>query len=76
MEIKDHNGQYMDWNFPPLGQGVVDIPAVLKVLRKHHFQGPVTMEVEGVHGVRLSEDQIKKNMADSVRYMKSLGTYR
>jgi len=76
MEIKDHNGQYQDWNFPPLGKGVVDIPAVLRVLREHHFQGPVTMEVEGVHGIRLGEDQIKKNMADSVKYMKSLGTYR
>jgi sugar phosphate isomerase/epimerase len=76
VEIKDHNGQYQDWNFPPLGQGAVDIPAVLRVLREHHFHGPITMEVEGVHGVQLTEDQVKKNMADSVRYMKSLGSYQ
>jgi sugar phosphate isomerase/epimerase len=76
VEIKDHNGQYQDWTFPPLGQGTVDIPAVLRVLRAHHFQGPITIEVEGVRGIRLSEDQVKRNMADSVRYLKSLGTYQ
>ena len=27
VELKDHNGQYMDWNFPALGKGVVDFPA-------------------------------------------------
>jgi sugar phosphate isomerase/epimerase len=76
VEIKDHNGQFQDWSFPPLGQGVVDIPAVLRVLKKHHFQGPITIEVEGVHGAKLSEAQIKKNMADSVRYLHSLGTFK
>jgi inosose dehydratase len=76
VEIKDHNGQYQDWSFPPLGQGVVDIPALLRVLKEHHFQGPITIEVEGVHGVAQTEDQVKKNMADSVKYLKSLGTYR
>ncbi len=47
VELKDHNGKYMDWNFPVLGKGVVDFPGILKVLEEHHFHGPITMEVEG-----------------------------
>ena len=59
-----------------LGTGVVDFPAVLKVLKEHHFQGPVTMEVEGFQGVVLDEAQTKKYIGDSAAYIKSLGNFR
>ena len=76
MELKDHSGQYQTWNFPTLGQGVVDFPGVLRVLKEHRFQGPITMEVEGVAGAPMSEEQTKKYVADSVRYLKSLAVFR
>jgi L-ribulose-5-phosphate 3-epimerase len=34
------------WDFVPLGQGVVDFPAVIDVLRKAHFSGPYSIELE------------------------------
>jgi sugar phosphate isomerase/epimerase len=76
VELKDHTGQYKVWNFPALGQGVVDFPAVLKVLEEHHFTGPITMEVEGVKGVQMDEAQTKRYIADSVKYIQSLGNFR
>jgi len=76
MELKDHTGQYEAFNFPTLGQGVVDFPGVLRVLREHRFRGPVTVEVEGVAGAPMSEEQTKKYVADSVAYLKSLGEFR
>ncbi len=76
VEIKDHNGQYKTWNFPAFGHGVVDIPGVLKVLKEHGYSGPITMEIEGVTGVTRSLEQIKQEIAESVKYLRSLGTFR
>ena len=76
VELKDHNGQYKAWNFPVLGKGVVDFPAILKVLEEHHFRGPITMEVEGVQGVEMDEAQTKQYIAESVTYIQSLGNFR
>jgi inosose dehydratase len=76
MELKDHNGQPGVWNFPPLGKGVVDFPAILKLLESHHFAGPITMEVEGVQGVTMTEAQTKQYIKESVEYIQSLGSFR
>jgi sugar phosphate isomerase/epimerase len=76
VELKDHNGQYETWNFPALGKGVVDFPAILKLLEEHGFQGPITMEVEGVQGVKMTEEETKKYIADSISYIQSLGDFR
>jgi len=76
VELKDHSGRYMEWNFPPLGKGVVDFPAILKLLEKHSFQGPITIEVEGVQGVEMDENQTKQYIAESVKYVQSLGDFQ
>ncbi|MEN6449546.1 MAG: sugar phosphate isomerase/epimerase family protein [Thermoguttaceae bacterium] len=76
VELKDHNGQYMAWNFPALDRGVVDFPGVLKLLEQHHFRGPITIEVEGEKGVEMDEAQTKRYIAESVKYVQSLGNFR
>lgn len=75
VEIKDHSAQFETWNFPPLGQGKVNIPGVLNVLREHGFHGPITVEVEGVQGVERTECEIKKDIAESMAYLRSLGSF-
>jgi sugar phosphate isomerase/epimerase len=72
VELKDHNGRYRTWNFPTLGKGVVDFPAVLKLLEEHRFRGPITMELEGVEGVEMNEAQTKQYIADSAAYIRAL----
>jgi len=77
MEVKDHDGKLQSWKtFPSWATGVVDFPAVLKVLEEHRFKGPVTIEVEGFHGVELDISQTKKYIGDSAAYIKSLGNFR
>lgn len=76
VELKDHNGQYETWNFPALGKGVVDFPAILKILEEHGYAGPITMEVEGVQGVEMSEPETLKYIADSIAYIQSLGNFK
>ena len=76
VELKDHDGQYKSWNFPALGKGVVDFPGVLRLLERHGFQGPLTIELEGVQGTEMNEPQTKSYIAQSVAYIKSLGEFR
>jgi sugar phosphate isomerase/epimerase len=76
VEFKDHDGKLESWSFPPLGKGVVKFPAILKVLEEHKFGGPVTIEFEGTKGVELSEGDTQKAIADSVAYLKSVGTFK
>jgi sugar phosphate isomerase/epimerase len=75
VELKDHNGQYETWNFPALGQGVVDIPGVLRLLKEEGYAGPLTIEIEGIKGIERNETDIKKDIADSVAYVRSLGNF-
>jgi len=72
LEFKDHNGQFESWNFPALGKGVVDFPAVVKILRRHGYRGPITIEVEGIRGVDLDQPQTKKCIEQSAAYVRSL----
>ena len=75
VEVKDHNGELESWTFPPLGKGIVDFKGVLNVLDEHQYAGPVTLEFEGTKGVELNEQGTKQVIADSVMYLRSIGTF-
>lgn len=75
VEVKDHKGEYMTWNFPALGQGTVDIPEVLRILKEHGYSGPLTIEVEGIRGIEWDESQTQENIADSAAYLRSLAKF-
>ena len=73
IHLKDTSGGYKEWNFPTLGEGVVDFPAVFKLMAERGFTGPYTMELEGVHGVELDEPGQLKMVADSLAYLRKIG---
>jgi sugar phosphate isomerase/epimerase len=75
VELKDHDGGFESWVFPPLGRGVVDFPGVLRVLSDHGYSGPVTLEFEGVKGVELDEAGTGAAIEDSIRYIRSIGSF-
>ena len=72
VELKDHDGNFESWTFPPVGQGVVDMPRIMQILADHHYKGPITLEFEGVKGVELDENGTRKAIAESVAYVRSL----
>ncbi len=74
VHIKDTDGGYQSWCFPTLGTGVVDFPEVFRLLGKRGFAGPYTMELEGVKGQDLDEPARLQYVADSVQYLRSIGT--
>lgn len=47
VHLKDTPGGHHDANFPILGQGVVEFPAIFALLDGVGFEGPYTMELEG-----------------------------
>jgi L-ribulose-5-phosphate 3-epimerase len=73
IHLKDTNGAYETWNFPTLGQGVVDFPAVFRLLNGRGFFGPFTLELEGIRGEALDEVGTRQRVADSVAYLRQIG---
>jgi sugar phosphate isomerase/epimerase len=75
VEFKDHSGGLETWDFPVLGKGIVDIPAIIAMLREKGYAGPVTLEFEGTKGVELSREQTFQAIADCVAYARSIGNF-
>lgn len=75
VEFKDHNAEFETWNFPVLGQGKVNFPEIVPLLKEHGYKGPVTIEFEGVKGVELNEEQTKKSIEECVKYVRSIGSF-
>lgn len=46
VHLKDQRGGKGVADFPPLGEGEVDVPRILRSLRDSGFSGPVSMEIE------------------------------
>jgi sugar phosphate isomerase/epimerase len=75
VELKDHAGQALTWDFPPLGQGKINFAGVLEVLKSHGYDGPITIEVEGIEGITWDEEQTKQAIADSVAFLRRLAQF-
>ena len=46
LHLKESKGAYESFDFPPLGQGIVDFPAIFRLLDEAGFSGPTTLEIE------------------------------
>ena len=46
MHLKDKAGAQKEWNFPALGEGELDFPAVFEVLRGAENNCPFSVEIE------------------------------
>jgi L-ribulose-5-phosphate 3-epimerase len=73
VHLKETNGEYETWHFPALGKGVVDFPEIFRTLDARHFDGPFTLELEGIKGLELDEAGQLKMVEDSVEYLRRIG---
>jgi sugar phosphate isomerase/epimerase len=76
VELKDHTGKARTWSFPALGRGKIDFPGVLAVLKQHAYDGPITIEVEGIEGKPWTEAETKEAIAESVSYLRRLASFK
>jgi sugar phosphate isomerase/epimerase len=68
VHLKDYSGTGpKQWAFPTLGQGHINFKEVFQLLESQGFDGPCTLEIEGVQGETLTEEQMQERVAESVR---------
>lgn len=72
VHLKDTNGKPRTWYFPTLGQGVVDFVEIFRLLLEHGFRGPFTMELEGIEGENLTEEQQMERVSQSYTYVSQI----
>jgi len=72
VHLKDTNGKPRTWYFPTLGQGVVNFPEIFRLLLERGFRGPFTMELEGIEGEELTEQQQLERVAQSYTYARGI----
>ncbi|GMW03222.1 MAG: hypothetical protein AMXMBFR84_43560 [Candidatus Hydrogenedentota bacterium] len=72
VEFKDHGGGFEEWTFPPLGEGIVDFSAIVRILKNAKYQGPITLEYEGVKGTELDESETKQAIEASITHIRNV----
>ena len=73
LHIKDKAGAEKDWNFPALGKGAVDFPAILRNLENAGNGSPFSVELEFTPDGAGSLAAVNQAVRESARYLKSLG---
>jgi sugar phosphate isomerase/epimerase len=66
-------GEPRSFDFPALGQGVVDFPEIFRLLAGRGFHGPYAMELEGPLVDGLPPDQQVAKVKACVDYLSSIG---
>jgi inosose dehydratase len=77
VHLKDNRGRYKDWFFPALGEGgAVNFVRVREILDSVGFEGPFTIEIEGIGGEpEPGLDLRQERIAKSVRHLKACGYF-
>lgn len=73
IHIKDKAGERTEWNFPALGEGYVDFPAILNTLDSRNNNAPLSIEIEFTQAGPSSLAEVDSALATSASYLKSLG---
>ena len=68
VHLKDTDGTPKSFEFPPLGDGIVDFPEVFRVLNEVGFHGPFTFELEST-----KKEEMAAALEKSVNYLRRTG---
>ena len=73
IHLKDKRGGRGLWDFPTLGEGHVDFPAVLDILARGRYAGPISVEVEFMDDPWPALADVDRAMKASYEYLAALG---
>jgi L-ribulose-5-phosphate 3-epimerase len=73
VHLKDTRGGKGNWDFPALGQGVVNFGQVLGILRDGGYTGPYSVELEFQGEPWPPLDDVTNAMRESYEYLQTLG---
>lgn len=68
VHLKDTDGKLKSFNFPPLGDGIVNFPEIFRILNGVGFYGPFTFELEST-----KKEEMAAALEKSVNYLKRTG---
>ena len=73
LHVKDKGGAANVWDFPALGQGWVDFPAVFGVLEREGNDSPVSVEIEFTQAGAKDVAEVDEAMRASAAYLVKCG---
>ena len=73
LHVKDKAGGRHEWNFPALGRGYVDFPAIFACLDAHSNPAPLSVEIEFTKDGAKDIDEVDEAMAASAEYLRKAG---
>lgn len=73
MHLKDKAGERNAWDFPALGKGYVDFPALFDTLKKAENGCPFSIEIEFTQAGPKDLAEIDQAVADSAAYLRAQG---
>lgn len=73
VHLKDTAGGKGEWQFTALGEGRVNFPAIIAVLRGVGFAGPYSLELEGRQGSDLNRAGHRAEVQKSLAYLRAIG---
>jgi inosose dehydratase len=77
VHVKDSRGGFEDWYFPAVGDGgSVDFTRIRRILDGVGFQGPYTIEIEGIGGEpEPTLEQRQERIARSAQHLRACGYF-
>jgi len=60
------------WPSVPLGQGLIDLPAILQQLREVNYDGLLALEIDYLHPAWMADDSADAAIAQSLDHLRSL----
>lgn len=77
VHLKDSYCKFKDWNFTTLGEaGGVDFLKIRFILEDHDFEGPYSLEIEGIEGEPdPTLEEHHRRVKQSVQYLRECGFF-
>lgn len=76
VHLKEKAGGRQEWNFPALGKGYVDFPAIFRVLDERENKSPLSIEIEFTKEGAKDVAQVHQAVMDSALYLRGLGVLK
>ena len=73
VHLKDKKGETKEWNFPALGEGIIDFPKLLGMFDSYSNDCPFSIEIEFTQSGPKSLDEINQAVKVSYEYLKAHG---
>jgi L-ribulose-5-phosphate 3-epimerase len=73
VHLKDTSGGKGEWQFCALGAGRVNFPKIIATLESAGYDGPYSLEIEGLEGEDLNREQVLQRIVRSIDYLREIG---